>query len=187
MQSQCLPAMEPLQTVSAPLTGPPLAPQVPVRSRHQRRQTRGRLQVLSIDVSSLDLMVFVLLLCSQGRPLAPGSIRSARLLPPQARQESRGFRRRGGGGSIEAPKTGGLGKGLNGQDNQSVIMNPGAQGPENFLSIQHGQIVFLPNTWQMTIFLNPLDALIPKIPFSFFASFWVRVTSGAFFFVRDPV
>ena len=29
------------------------------------------------------------------------------------------------------------------------------------------------------IFLNPLDALIPKIPFSFFAAFWVRVTSGA--------
>ena len=28
-------------------------------------------------------------------------------------------------------------------------------------------------------FLNPLDALIPKIPSSFFAEFWVRVTSGA--------
>ena len=28
-------------------------------------------------------------------------------------------------------------------------------------------------------FLNPLDALIPKIPFSVFADFWVRVTSGA--------
>ena len=28
-------------------------------------------------------------------------------------------------------------------------------------------------------FLDPLDALIPKIPFSFFAEFWVRVTSGA--------
>ena len=27
-------------------------------------------------------------------------------------------------------------------------------------------------------FLNPLDALIPKIPFSFFADFWVWVTSG---------
>ena len=28
-------------------------------------------------------------------------------------------------------------------------------------------------------FLNPLDALIPKIPFSFLADFWVWVTSGA--------
>ena len=27
-------------------------------------------------------------------------------------------------------------------------------------------------------FLNPLDALIPKNPFSFFAEFWVRVTRG---------
>ena len=29
----------------------------------------------------------------------------------------------------------------------------------------------------MMTFLNPLDAPIPKIPFSFFADFWVRVTS----------
>ena len=28
-------------------------------------------------------------------------------------------------------------------------------------------------------FLNPLDALIPKIPFSFFPDFWVWVTSEA--------
>ena len=28
-------------------------------------------------------------------------------------------------------------------------------------------------------FLNPLDTLIPKIPFSFFADFWVWVTSEA--------
>ena len=28
-------------------------------------------------------------------------------------------------------------------------------------------------------FLNPLDALIPKIPFSFLADFWVWVTSEA--------
>ena len=27
---------------------------------------------------------------------------------------------------------------------------------------------FAPNAWQMMSFLNPLDALIPKIPFSFF-------------------
>ena len=31
----------------------------------------------------------------------------------------------------------------------------------------------------MMTFLNPLDTLIPKIPFSFFAEFWVRVTSRA--------
>ena len=36
-----------------------------------------------------------------------------------------------------------------------------------------------PNIWQMMTFLNPLDALIPKIPFSFFADFWVWVTSEA--------
>ena len=29
------------------------------------------------------------------------------------------------------------------------------------------------------IFLNPLDAVILNIPFSFFAGFWVRVTCGA--------
>ena len=33
--------------------------------------------------------------------------------------------------------------------------------------------------WQMMTFLNPLDALIPKIPFSFFPDFWVWVTSEA--------
>ena len=38
---------------------------------------------------------------------------------------------------------------------------------------------FSPNTWQMMTFLNPLDALIPKIPFSLFADFWVWVTSEA--------
>ena len=31
----------------------------------------------------------------------------------------------------------------------------------------------------MMTFLNPLDALIPKIPFSFFPDFWVWVTSEA--------
>ena len=36
-----------------------------------------------------------------------------------------------------------------------------------FLRIQNGQF-FTPNIWQMMIFLNPLDGLIPKIPFSFF-------------------
>ena len=38
---------------------------------------------------------------------------------------------------------------------------------------------FLTNIWQMMTFLNPLDALIPKIPFSIFADFWVWVTSEA--------
>ena len=39
--------------------------------------------------------------------------------------------------------------------------------------------LFSPNIWQMMTFLNPLDALIPKILFFFFADFWVWVTSGA--------
>ena len=55
----------------------------------------------------------------------------------------------------------------------------GPKAPKTFLSIENGQIFFSPNTWQMMVFLNPLDALIPKIPFSFFSEFWVRVTSGA--------
>ena len=38
---------------------------------------------------------------------------------------------------------------------------------------------FSPNIWQMMTFLNPLDALIPKIPFSFFPDFWVWITSKA--------
>ena len=53
------------------------------------------------------------------------------------------------------------------------------KAPKNFLSIENGQIVFSPNTWQMPTFLNPLGALIPKIPFSFFAEFFVRVTFRA--------
>ena len=36
-----------------------------------------------------------------------------------------------------------------------------------------------PNRWQMMTFLNPLNALIPKNPFSFCAGFWVWVTSEA--------
>ena len=38
---------------------------------------------------------------------------------------------------------------------------------------------FPPNTWHMMTFLNPLDALIPKILFSFLADFSVWVTSEA--------
>ena len=41
------------------------------------------------------------------------------------------------------------------------------------------KLFFHQNPWQMMTFLNPLDALIPEIPFSFFADFWVWVTSEA--------
>jgi hypothetical protein len=51
------------------------------------------------------------------------------------------------------------------------------KAPKTFLSIENGQF-FSPNTWQKMTFLNPLDALIPNIPFSFFAEFRPRVTSG---------
>ena len=47
-----------------------------------------------------------------------------------------------------------------------------------FLSIKISRF-FSPNIWQMMTFLNPLDALIPKIPFSFCPDFWVWVTSEA--------
>ena len=43
-----------------------------------------------------------------------------------------------------------------------------AEGNRIFVSIENGQKVFSPNTWQMMTFLNPLDALIPKIQFLFF-------------------
>ena len=58
-------------------------------------------------------------------------------------------------------------------------MDSGAEGAENFLRIKIGQNFFPPNTWQKMTFLNPLDVLIPKIPFSFFADFWIWITSGA--------
>ena len=35
-------------------------------------------------------------------------------------------------------------------------------------------------------FLSPLDPLIPKIPFSFFAEIWVRVTFGAWGSIPPP-
>ena len=50
-------------------------------------------------------------------------------------------------------------------------MNSGAKGAEIFLSIEKGSKIFPPNMWQMMTFLNPLDALIPKIPFHFFCRF----------------
>ena len=58
-------------------------------------------------------------------------------------------------------------------------MKSGAKGAENFVEHSNWSIFFTPNIWQMMIFLNPLDALIPKIPFSFFPDFWVWVTSKA--------
>ena len=58
-------------------------------------------------------------------------------------------------------------------------MDCAAKGAENFLSIENGQFFFSPNVWQNDVFMNHVDALIPKIPFSFFAELWVRVTSGA--------
>ena len=49
-----------------------------------------------------------------------------------------------------------------------------------FFSVENGQFFFHQiNTWQMMFFLNPLDAVIPKISVSFFAALWVRVTSMA--------
>ena len=60
-------------------------------------------------------------------------------------------------------------------DYSSVMMNSGAKIP---LGIENVQF-FPPNPWQMMISLNPLDALMPKMPYSFFANIWVRVTSGA--------
>ena len=48
-----------------------------------------------------------------------------------------------------------------------MIMNLGAEGAENFVWALEIVNLFSPNPWQMSTFLNPLDALIPKIPFSF--------------------
>ena len=46
-------------------------------------------------------------------------------------------------------------------------MNTGAKGAEALKMVK----IFSPNIWQMMTFLNSLDALIPKIPFSFFCRF----------------
>ena len=50
---------------------------------------------------------------------------------------------------------------------------------EKTLSVENGQFFFRQCTWQMMTFLSPVDALIPKIPSSFGATFWVPVTSKA--------
>ena len=57
-------------------------------------------------------------------------------------------------------------------------MNFGSEGAKIFLSNENWSIFRHTNPWQMMPFLNPLDALIPNIPFSFFFG-RVRVTSGA--------
>ena len=86
------------------------------------------------------------------------------------------------GGAIEPPKTGGGGSGKRAQLTGPSISyyELWRQRPRKFffLRIKIGQF-FSRNIWQMISFLNPLDALIPKIPFSFLADFWVRVTSEA--------
>ena len=58
-------------------------------------------------------------------------------------------------------------------------MKSGAKGADNFFDPRKWSIFAPPNTRQMMSFLNPLNALIPQIPFSFFADFRVRATSGA--------
>ena len=46
------------------------------------------------------------------------------------------------------------------------------------ISIENGQF-FSTKSMANDDSSEPLDALIPKIPFSFFVKLWVRVTSGA--------
>ena len=58
-------------------------------------------------------------------------------------------------------------------------MNSGAKGTENFFEHKQWSEFFFTKYMAMMTFLNPLDALIPKIPFSSFADFWVWVTSEA--------
>ena len=53
-------------------------------------------------------------------------------------------------------------------------MNSGAEGAEKALKMGF----FFTTQMANECFSAPLDALIPKIPFLFFAEFWVRVTSG---------
>ena len=47
----------------------------------------------------------------------------------------------------------------------------------NFFSIENGPFCFCTKYVANDDFLKFLDALIPKIPFSFFTEFWVRITS----------
>ena len=53
-----------------------------------------------------------------------------------------------------------------------MIMKSAAEGADHFfLTIENSRYPPPRNTWQMMTFLNPLDALIPKIPFSFMRNF----------------
>ena len=79
--------------------------------------------------------------------------------------------RGGGGASIEPPKTGGFRK-------RAQFTGP-LISCENLWRQSFENGFFLPNTWQMMLFLNLLVVLIPKIRFPFLAKFQVRVTSGA--------
>ena len=65
----------------------------------------------------------------------------------------------GGGGCLEPPKTG-VGYGKRAQLTAPFV--------SFFFEHQKWSIFSSPNPWQMMAFLNPLDALIPKISFSFF-------------------
>ena len=84
----------------------------------------------------------------------------------------------GGGMSIEPPKTGGKGSGKRAQLTGPLIIYNELlrQRCRKFFCALKTVNFFSPNLWQMMLFLNPLHALIPKIPFSFFADFWVWVT-----------
>ena len=96
-----------------------------------------------------------------------------------------GLASEGGVGSIEPPKSWGGGGGGGGWEKGSIDWHhesdiTGAEGADNFFEHHKwSKNFFSPNTWQMMTFLNLLDTLIPKIPFSFCADFWVWVTSEA--------
>ena len=81
-----------------------------------------------------------------------------------------GFHLRGGGGSIEPGGGGGVQEqGSVDRHHLSVIKNSGAEGAEFFLS---KLVNFFPTKYMANDdFSEPLQVLIPKIPFSFFADF----------------
>ena len=54
-----------------------------------------------------------------------------------------------------------------------------SKAPDLFCALEMVNFVFTEYEYEMITCLNPLDALIPKIPFSLFADFWVWVTSEA--------
>ena len=60
-----------------------------------------------------------------------------------------------------------------------MIMNSGPECAEHFLSIENGLLFLLTKYMANDDFSEPPRRADPKIPFSFFADFGVRVTSGA--------